>query len=1068
MAELQFKTAICLGILCFVLSALYADNVFGLNSPDNFLPLIGFRVNEGKPYTNKKSVTVEIKSLKLSDSLIAEMKIGVDPTLEEVPWIKYSTEPRSIVLTSGDGEKFIYARLKDIAGNISPVEAVKVVLDTQPPVNVRLGINKDEKYTRDEQRRVVVYIQSDDKELSEMIFSNRKDFSDARWEKMADTKKWVLDMSGGDGEKIIFAKFKDLAGNESQIFEESIILDTQPPLNGSIVINNDAKYTQDRRITLTVRADEAIVVRIVSAGKSEVLNYEEIEGENHMKVEWLLDSIDGVKVVRAYFMDEAKNRTTNVIQDEIILDRTGPSPPVVIVNAQNRYTNLSDGKVNLRFTTSVNPETLKFMVSNYMDFHDAKPMAFRNQLTNWQLLAEEDGIKTIYVKYIDEAGNHSEVGMTKIMLDRGPPKVNNISVNEGGQWVTSPKITINMDVEEASHMQINNTEAISSMVSWEPYAIKKVDWTLLPGDGEKIIYLRFKDLADNYSPVLTTNVFLDTKPPTGELIIDGGARYSNHKNKSVTLTIHTVDGKGMQITNKPDFTDVKLMPLKDTVSNWVLDGEDGMKSVFLRLRDEAGNYSSVITSAIVLDRAPPTELSMIINEGQDWVRNTARRASVQLNAKGASHYMLSEDPQFTNQKWDVYKNVTTWEFSEQEGEKTVYVRFMDASGNISEIISAAIKLDYSPPLCQEFTIDEDSDFTNNSQKKVTLIIKAPEALKMAISNNPINDPTDVSTQWEDYMETKEWVLDGEDGLKTVHIIFRDEAGNFSGRYNDRIILDRIAPTDCNVRINNDAKYVLPGSRKIPIELAGEGADKIIISENQEFTNARWELYIPRKIYEVSEGDGIKNIYIKFRDKALNETDVFTSLVILDTKPPEIVSLTINSGENYTNNASKTINLTIECKDAVEMRLSQKGQAPGDWETFNREKTMTLAGEDGEKEIGVFLRDEAGNIAKPIISKIVLDRRPPKPESFVIDDGRGWTNDPDKKVALNFKADGAYEMMISTKPSFEDASWENYTPTVKNYELQGEDGEKIIFVKFRDQAGNVSPPISSKVNLKRSF
>ena len=1066
--KLRLKTAIGYGIFCFILFVLCTNNSFGSYSPENFLPLIGFRVNEGNPYTNKTTVSVEIKSLKLSDSLVAEMKIGVDPSLEKESWIKYTTEPRTITLTEGDGEKFIYARLKDIAGNISPVEASKVILDTQPPDNIRLGINKDDKYTMDEQRRVVVYIQSDDKELSEMIFSNRRDFADARWEKIANSKKWVLDMSGSDGEKIVFAKFKDLAGNESQIFEESIILDTQPPLNGSIIINDDAKYTQNRQVTLKLHADEASVVRLVSPGKSEVYNYEEKEGVNYMEVEWLLDSVDGAKVIRAYFMDEAKNRTTNIIQDEIILDRKGPDPPVININAQNRYTNLADGKVNLRLTTTVNPETLKLMVSNYADFRDAKPMVFRNQLTNWQLLNEEDGIKTIYVKYIDEAGNHSEVGMAKIMLDRVPPKINTISVNDGGQWVTSPKITINMDVEEASHMQINNSEAISNMISWEPYAAKKVDWPLLPGDGDKIIYLRFKDPADNYTPVVTTTIILDTKPPTGDLVINGGARYTSHKNKFVTLTINTKDGKGMQITNKPDFTDVKLMPVKDTISNWQLDGEDGMKSVFLRLRDEAGNYSNVITSAIVLDRTPPDELSIVINEGQDWVRNTARRASVQLNAKGASHYMLSEDPQFTNQKWELYKNVTTWEFTEEEGEKTLYARFMDAAGNISEIINAKIKLDYSPPLCEEFAIDEDSDFTNNAQKKVTLTIKAPEAIKMAISNNPINDPTDVSTQWEDYIAIKEWVLEGEDGLKTIYVIFRDEAGNFSGRFNDRIILDRVAPTDCSVKINNDSKYVLPGSRKIPIELSAEGADNIIIAENPEFTNTRWELFIPKKIYEVSEGDGTKTIYIKFRDKALNETEVFTGTVILDTKPPEATSLSINDGEKFTNEASKTVKLTIEGNGATEMRISQKGQAPGEWEPFNKEKTITLAGEDGEKEIGVFLRDEAGNLAKPIIATVVLDRRPPKPESFIIDDGRGWTNDPDKKVVLNFNADGAHEMMISTKPTFEDASWENYKPSVENFQLPGEDGEKIIFVKFKDQAGNISPPISSKVNLKRSF
>ena len=60
------------------------------------------------------------------------------------------------------------------------------------------------------------------------------------------------------------------------------------------------------------------------------------------------------------------------------------------------------------------------------------------------------------------------------------------------------------------------------------------------------------------------------------------------------------------------------------------------------------------------------------------------------------------------------------------------------------------------------------------------------------------------------------------------------------------------------------------------------------------------------------------------------------------------------------------------------------------------------------------------------------------------------------------------MAIGTDPTLKSASWESYNPEVKDFVLPGEDGEKILFVRFRDEAGNVSAIISSKVNLKRSF
>ena len=92
-------------------------------SGSNLVPLIAFRINNGNPFTNKLEVEVEIKSAKLTDSLIAEMRVGITPTLSDVPWVKYSTEKQLIVLPQNEGINYIYAQLKDIAGNISPVEA---------------------------------------------------------------------------------------------------------------------------------------------------------------------------------------------------------------------------------------------------------------------------------------------------------------------------------------------------------------------------------------------------------------------------------------------------------------------------------------------------------------------------------------------------------------------------------------------------------------------------------------------------------------------------------------------------------------------------------------------------------------------------------------------------------------------------------------------------------------------------------------------------------------------------------------------------------------------------------
>ncbi len=1062
-------SAICVAfgvIITFFSNATASDASLGY-APEYFFPIVGIRINGGQKYTNNTQVSVEIKSLKLADSLIVEMRVGTDPNLNDASWVNYSTDKFNLTLSEGDGIKTVYAQLKDKAGNISPIESANIMLDTTPPDKCKFLINQGEKYTRDPQKRVVLFIQAEE-DISQMEFSNDPDFKNASWEAFAITKNWTLPDNAPDGLYTVYAKFMDPAGNISQVKTASIILDTQPPENGSVEINNGDKYTRTPDVVLKIHADGAALVRIVSPNNSSILPYEVKPGTDFMQVNWSFDSLQGTKVVRVYFQDSAKNHTTQIIQDDIIFDSVGPEPPLLSINGDSKYTNDPKGRVNIKVVSKVSPSDITMEISNYIDFHDTQPEPFKDNISDWTLLGKEDGLKTIYAKFFDEAGNESKVTAAKIILDRVAPKVNSVRINDGGKWTTSLKVTINMDVEDAAYCQINNSGIIAKTLVWDPYQPKRVDWTLSPGDGEKTVYTRFKDAAGNETEIIKTNVTLDTKPPTGEVTIDDSAKFTNQKDKVVHIRIKSPDAKGMQISNNPNFTDSKLEPFSSNVMNWTLDGDDGPKTIFVRLKDEAGNFSQVYATTIVLDRKPPTDLSMVINEGKTWLTNPARRSSVQLNASGANAMELSENPNFPEDQWTPFKNVTYWVFSKGEGEKELFARFRDPAGNISEAINGKLKLDYTPPVCDTFNIDNGADFTNNSQKNVTLHFVSTDADKMTISNSLIQDPNATSTVWEDYKPNKDWTLDGEDGLKTVYVVFKDEAGNLSALYSDRIILDRVGPTNCNAVINNNMKWVPIGGRKVTIQLTADGADKMIIDEDPTFKNGRWELFIPKKVYEVSKGDGEKTIYIKFKDKAGNESDVISGKVTLDTTPPVPVSLSINNGQEYTNNPNKSVTLDIVAKDALEMRISQRGTSVGVWEPYVKEKTIALDGNDGKKYIAVFFRDEAGNVSDPLVDSITLDRTPPVPVSLTIDDGSGYTKNPDKKVTLHIMARDAEYMMIGNNPSFDDGKWIKYSIEYPNYILPGNDGEKTVFIKFKDETGNISPPISSKITLKRSF
>ena len=152
-----------------------------------------------------------------------------------------------------------------------------------------------------------------------------------------------------------------------------------------------------------------------------------------------------------------------------------------------------------------------------------------------------------------------------------------------------------------------------------------------------------------------------------------------------------------------------------------------------------------------------------------------------------------------------------------------------------------------------------------------------------------------------------------------------------------------------------------------------------------------------------------------------------------------------------------------------MIIAQNPQFEGaQWEEFQSKKQVELAGEEGEKEIFVKFMDEAGNETQPVSDKIMLDYTPPQVMDLTIEGGKEWTNHSQGRVSLFFKVEGATEMMISEEPDFSSVSWQPYQPEVTDFKLSEEDGEKKIYVKFRDDAGNVSEVSSAVINLKKHF
>jgi len=1031
-----------------------------------FLPYLGIRINKGARYTNKRIVQVEVKSIKSAGNLIEEMQIGTDPKLNNTPWQPYTNTKIDIELNGKDGEKVIYARLKDKAGNLSPIESNLIILDTKPPLDCKIVINKGAKFTNDRLGRILINAYTS--EPGKMILCNSKEFKKARWENYVKSKKWTIDIVG-EGEKTVYAKFMDRAGNESEMVSAKIIYDITPPQNGSLSINDGEKYTRSRKLLLNIRSEDATKIRITGKGVNKTFDFEP-DDTGVMKVKWSLDSLEGIKTIRVFFMDEAGNKTIKTQDATIHYKFRGPPAPLLVINRNAKFTNDKEGKVNLKITSRTNPEHLTMMISNNVDFKDSNKEKFSPIIKRWALPAEKDGLKTVYIRLYDEAGNPSIVALAEIILDRTPPIIHSFSINDQSEWSKSLKVAITTDVQDAATMKIYNKEAIPEHLPWEKYKSIRTNWTMLPGDGVKNVYAVFRDEAGNQTEIVSSEINLDTQPPTGTIKINNGAKFTNHPEGLVKLNIeYTDDAIGIVVVNKPEFEDVKLQPVIHEITNWKLEGEDNTKTVFMRLQDRAGNMSKVYTSSIILDRQAPTGCSIIINNGDKWLRNKNRRVSLSLRAEGASTMMISNDNSFKDSEWIPFRTAISWTVDKSEGPNLIFAKFKDAAGNESEILNSVIISDFNPPKINLFSSNDGVIYCNDPQKTILLRIDVTDAKLMAISNQSLRDTSRATNIWETYSKEKNWILEGEDGLKTISAIFKDEAGNVTEEYNLKIVLDRTPPSEPQISILKDAKWLTNPDGKADLELKAIGAGHMMISNDPAFENAKWEKYNQvKKSWQLRMKGKQTTVYVKFRDEAGNESETVKDDILIDINPPTNPSITLNDGDKYVELSSHKVVVTLYADGATLMRISpNKNFTNTEWIPYEKTLEKVLNDKDGKITLYAQFSDEAGNLSKIVNTSIILDTTPPRIISFIINDGSEWSNAQDKKVKLHIKADGAKEMMIDDQPGMKNGKWEVFKSDT-NYELPGEDGEKNIYLKLRDEVGNVSKTVHAIINLKRSF
>ena len=106
-----------------------------------------------------------------------------------------------------------------------------------------------------------------------------------------------------------------------------------------------------------------------------------------------------------------------------------------------------------------------------------------------------------------------------------------IKINNGTSYTSSSAVTLNLTATdsgsgmgEGAQMQFSNDN--STWTAAEAYATTK-SWTLPSGDGQKTVYVKFSDAAGNWSEAVSDQIILDATKPTTPIVTDDGVTTSS-------------------------------------------------------------------------------------------------------------------------------------------------------------------------------------------------------------------------------------------------------------------------------------------------------------------------------------------------------------------------------------------------------------------------------------------------------------------------------------------------------------------------------------------------------------
>lgn len=909
----------------------------------------------------------------------APLSSPTDPAWAAAVMLTYNrTLEHPLLRPAVDEEKEIWLRVCDAAGNWSAPVATRVVLDRDDPDDVTFSIMGSAPGYANTTMVALAVTAADENPGIQMRLANDSAFLGAPWQPFAPNVPWTL--RAGEGPKDVWMQLMDAAGNKTQIFSAAIELDTKAPVGVRLTVD-EGPYSATRDLTLTLAAGDAdeMVVALepdfTDAGGLP-LPWQTFSPAGQV----LLPDRDGAYTVYAKYRDAAHNESVTS-SAAVVLDRAAPQ---IAAASVMQGAHVSDPNITMLVTAVAGPSDAHLIRIDVEDVNSGVItvggfVAFSPTVN--VVLPAPAGDKRLHVMLQDAAGNTTPAAtIVEVEYDPSAPQLAGVVVrgpSGGTTWTTSANVTVELDASGADHMLVSNRADFAGS-SWTPFADSSA-WTLPPHEALHTVHVMLRDLAGNTTTSQATITLDRSGPSSSSVQIDGGASYST--DGTVSLVLAASDGlSGMAsvlLASDASFATPTVITWPAgapsvTHADWSLAPGEGLRSVFARFIDSAGNTSDAAASIIVDTSAP--QGTVAIDGGAAYTTSTV----VQLTLSAPSDvqqvaFAEGASLDCATASYESFAATKTMSLGGQ-GARTVTVCFKDGAG-LTASASDGIVVDGAPP-SGTLSIDGGASYARSATVTLSLSV-SNDVVAMAVANGVSLDCG--AAQYESFVASRQWLLDAGQGIQSVQVCVRDAAGNQT-LIGDSIEVDTLAPTGVTLKVNGGASYT--ASSDVTLSVTGSDANLsgVLISNDNDFTSSG--LHATGDIaWTLAVGTGLRTVFARVVDEAGNHSDVAASIVVDPVAPGlggvEIVGRNRDGSENRAATATTSVMLEITGSDAAELAVSTSAIADCDAVAYTQPfASLVPATLDAGGAVWVCARDVAGNTVGPVSDTITVDTSPP--------------------------------------------------------------------------------------------